>query len=126
MLDYNDLQAISQLLESHLAPIKSDIGILKSDVETLKTDAATLKSDVATLKNDTATQKSDVEELKERSTRVEMILENEISRNIALILENQTKAAEEHQRLNRVDETLETHSDEIFGLKEAVKELQAV
>ena len=49
-LTQEDLLAIGNLLESKLAPIKTDVADLKDDVGTLKTDVAGLKDDVGSIK----------------------------------------------------------------------------
>ena len=63
-LTQEDLLAIGNLLESKLAPIKTDVADLKDDVGTLKTDVTGLKDDVGTLKTDVAGLKDDVGELR--------------------------------------------------------------
>lgn len=63
-LTQEDLLAIGNLLESKLAPIKTDVADLKDDVGTLKTDVAGLKDDVGTLKTDVTGLKDDVGELR--------------------------------------------------------------
>ena len=63
-LTQEDLLAIGNLLETKLAPIKTDVTDLKDDVGTLKTDVAGLKDDVGTLKTDVAGLKDDVGTLK--------------------------------------------------------------
>ena len=63
-LTQEDLLAIGNLLESKLAPIKTDVADLKDDVGTLKTDVAGLKDDVGTLKPDVTGLKDDVGELR--------------------------------------------------------------
>lgn len=63
-LTQKDLLAIGNLLESKLAPIKTDVADLKDDVVTLKTNVAGLKDDVGTLKTDVTGLKDDVGELR--------------------------------------------------------------
>lgn len=63
-LTQKDLLAIGNLLETKLAPIKTDVTDLKDDVVTLKTNVAGLKDDVGTLKTDVAGLKDDVGELR--------------------------------------------------------------
>ena len=63
-LTQEDLLAIGNLLETKLAPIKTDVADLKDDVGTLKTNVAGLKDDVGTLKTDVAGLKDDVGELR--------------------------------------------------------------
>ena len=63
-LTQEDLLAIGNLLETKLAPIKTDVTDLKDDVGTLKTNVAGLKDDVGTLKTDVTGLKDDVGELR--------------------------------------------------------------
>ena len=63
-LTQEDLLAIGNLLETKLAPIKTDVADLKDDVGTLKTDVVGLKDDVGTLKTDVTGLKDDVGELR--------------------------------------------------------------
>ena len=63
-LTQEDLLAIGNLLETKLAPIKTDVADLKDDVVTLKTNVAGLKDDVGTLKTDVTGLKDDVGELR--------------------------------------------------------------
>ena len=63
-LTQEDLLAIGNLLETKLAPIKTDVADLKDDVGTLKADVAGLKDDVGTLKTDVTGLKDDVGELR--------------------------------------------------------------
>lgn len=46
-LTREDLQAIADLMDEKLKPMKEDISVLKTDVTELKTDVAVLKTDVA-------------------------------------------------------------------------------
>ena len=63
-LTQKDLLAIGNLLETKLAPIKTDVTDLKDDVGTLKTDVAGLKDDVGELRSDVVILKDDVSTLK--------------------------------------------------------------
>ena len=63
-LTQEDLLAIGNLLESKLAPIKTDVADLKDDVGTLKTNVAGLKDDVGELRSDVVILKDDVSTLK--------------------------------------------------------------
>ena len=62
-LTQEDLLAIGNLLESKLAPIKTDVADLKDDVGTLKTDVTGLKDDVGELRSDVVILKDDVSTL---------------------------------------------------------------
>ena len=63
-LTQEDLLAIGNLLETKLAPIKTDVADLKDDVGTLKTDVTGLKDDVGELRSDVVILKDDVSTLK--------------------------------------------------------------
>jgi len=117
MTDQELLQAIGQVVEAKMEPIRQDIHELKADVqglkvdvETLKTDVQGLKADVETLKTDiqglkvdVETLKTDVQELKvgytsldkqvstlkDQVTNVRLYLENEQKRTLNLLLEGQ-------------------------------------
>ena len=115
-LTKDDLIAIEELLDRKLEPIKADIVELKTDVAKLKTDVAELKTDVAELKADVAGLKAEVSQIKTdlqhlqaqqnvfetmlaqmkdrldsldgRMKRIELNMENNISKSIQLLAEN--------------------------------------
>ena len=90
-LTNEDLQAISQLMDKKLAPIKDDINILKKDVETLKDSTDTLKNDVT--------------DIKQKVTRIDLTVEDEIRVNIQ-------RVAEGHLDLSRkLNECIKLSSD---------------
>ncbi len=64
-LTNEDLQAIAQLLDDRIGPVKEDVSVLKEDVAGLKEDVSVLKEDVAGLKEDVSVLKEDVSVLKE-------------------------------------------------------------
>ena len=76
-LTKEDLQALSQLMDVKLDPIKADVSGLKkdmvevkSDVSGLKKDMVEVKSDVSGLKKDMVEMKSDVSGLKKDMVEV--------------------------------------------------------
>ena len=76
-LTKEDLQALSQLMDVKLDPIKADVSGLKkdmvevkSDVSGLKKDMVEVKSDVSSLKKDMVEMKSDVSGLKKDMVEV--------------------------------------------------------
>ena len=76
-LTKEDLQALSQLMDVKLDPIKADVSGLKkdmvevkSDVSGLKKDMVEVKSDVSSLKKDMVEMKSDVSDLKKDMVEV--------------------------------------------------------
>lgn len=67
MVDNELLQAMSEMLDTKLNPIKEDVSSLKEDVSSLKTS---------------------VNKLDQRVSSLEMTLETETNRNIKIIAEN--------------------------------------
>ncbi|MDO4338135.1 MAG: hypothetical protein Q4C91_08630 [Eubacteriales bacterium] len=63
-LTNEDLQNISVIFLSALAPMQSDLNILKTDMIEVKSDIRDLKTDVGNLKSDMVEVKADVAELK--------------------------------------------------------------
>lgn len=60
MLTKQDLNAIGNLMENKLKPIRKDISGLKQDVSGLKQDVSGLKKDVSGLKKDVKKLRSDL------------------------------------------------------------------
>ena len=52
MIDKDMLEAIGQLMDEKLTPIRKDVDSLKTDVGSLKTDVDGLKDDVALLRSE--------------------------------------------------------------------------
>lgn len=51
MLEKQDLQAIQQLIQSTIEPLRQDIQSLKADVSALQDDVTIIKSDVKDIKS---------------------------------------------------------------------------
>lgn len=72
MKDHELLNAISDMMDDKLEPLKTDISDLKTSVSNLESDVAGLKTDVAGLKTDVSEMKTDISELKTRVTKLEV------------------------------------------------------
>ena len=68
-LTKEDLQAISQLMDVKLDPIKADMSDLKKDMVEVKADVAGLKKDMVEVKADVAGLKKDMVEVKDIVSR---------------------------------------------------------
>lgn len=107
MLEEKDLQAIAQIIDVKLEPLKADVSELKSEVASLKTDVAILKTDVASLKDRTSHLENAVSNLKSETSELEetvkhntLVTEGLVSKCVQLIGEAITMNAE---RFDRVD-----------------------
>ena len=141
MTDQELLQAIGQVVEAKMEPIRQDIHELKADVQGLKADVETLKTDVQGLRVDVETLKTDVQELKvgytsldkqvstlkEQVTNVRLYLENEQKRTLNLLLEGQQALWDRfvpHEEFDPLEDrtevlalTVQRHSQEIRELQ---------
>ncbi len=135
------LQAIGQVVEAKMEPIRQDIHELKADVQGLKADVETLKTDVQGLRVDVETLKTDVQELKvgytsldkqvstlkDQVTNVRLYLENEQKRTLNLLLEGQQALWDRfvpHEEFDPLEDrtevlalTVQRHSQEIRELQ---------
>ena len=141
MTDQELLQAIGQVVEAKMEPIRQDIHELKADVQGLKADVETLKTDVQGLRVDVETLKTDVQELKvgytsldkqvstlkDPVTNVRLYLENEQKRTLNLLLEGQQALWDRfvpHEEFDPLEDrtevlalTVQRHSQEIRELQ---------
>ncbi len=141
MTDQELLQAIGQVVEAKMEPIRQDIHELKADVQGLKADVETLKTDVQGLRVDVETLKTDVQELKvgytsldkqvstlkDQVTNVRLYLENEQKRTLNLLLEGQQALWDRfvpHEEFDPLEDrtevlalTVQRHSQEIRELQ---------
>lgn len=90
------------LILAELIGVKDDVQGLKSDVQGLKDDVQGLKDDVQKLKSDVDELKGDVQELKTRVTKIELMMESEVSRNIKVIAEGHLTFTKQLQDLTQV------------------------
>ena len=121
-LTKDDLLAISQLLDSRLDPIKSDITELKGDVRNLKDDVRNLKDDVRNLKDDVRNLKDDVRNLKgdvqtlfgkadviENDIRtIKLTMENVIKPQLQLLAENYMPAEKRYEKATAQIENMQS------------------
>lgn len=131
-MDNELLLAIDALMDKKLQPIqedltgikeditglKTDVSVFKTDVAELKTDVTGLKTSVAILQENVTTLQEDMENVKERTTRTEVLLENDIAMKISLIYEG-------HSDLNKKVGQCIKNKEEVDGLKDRVHTLEA-
>lgn len=89
MTDQELLQAIGQVVESKMEPMRQDIQSLKMDVQALKEDVQALKEDVQDLKARMDSLEKRVGTLEEQMTGVRVYLDTDLDRTLKLLLEGQ-------------------------------------
>lgn len=116
-LTKEDLSAISELLQplknemqnftAEMHGLKDNVHNLNDDVHDLKNNAHGLENDVLGLKNDVHGLKDDMQNIDARTAHIELILENEINKNIQLLAENHITLIDKlNQSIKVADKTL--------------------
>lgn len=96
--DIAELKADISVLKEKVHMLEEDVSILKNDVAILKDEVAVLKADVAVLKDDVSVLKNDVAVLKDNVA----VLKNEVA-----VLKDNVSALNEHT--HRIELTLENN-----------------
>ena len=129
MTDEQILQAMQAMLEpikQDIAGMKSDIGNMKQDISGLKTDMIGVKSDVSGLNESVSDLKYDVKEIKQRVTKIEVVQENIVTKNIQLILEGQQTLVDKLRNQDRIESTLNSVKSDTEVIKGVVTEHSAI
>ena len=100
-LTKEDLQAIGQMMDSKLEPLKTDMQEVKSDLQNVK---------------------SDLQEVKERVTRIELTQENVILPRIQLLAEGHNGIVDRLERLDELPDQVEDIQSTVSVLKHVFKE----
>ena len=113
------LQALSDMMDQKLEPIKSELQVLekeqsemKSDLQALKKEQSEMKSDLQTLKKEQSEMKSDLQALKKEQSEMKSDLQKQIKRTErtlrAEIVESENLILDE---VSRVHTILNTHAE---------------
>ena len=134
MTDQELLQAIGQVVEAKIEPIRQDIHALKEDVRALKDDVQVLKDDVQVLKGEVQALKGNVQELQSNYTQLEakvdgirVYIDTDLHRTLGLLLEGQQALWDRfvpHEKFGPLEDrtevlelTVRRHSQEIRALQ---------
>lgn len=109
------LNAISDLMDEKLQPVKVDIrelkedaGVLKQDVSGLKKDVGGLKEDVEKLSEKQVIMEGKMDVMAQNVNNIEFILENKVYHEIHLVAESHFFLK---RKLDYIETTLKRHSD---------------
>lgn len=109
------LNAISDLMDEKIQPVKEDIRELKEDVSGLKRDVSGLKRDVSGLKRDVSELKKNqiimegkMDRMEQKVNNIEFTIENKIYHEIHLVVESHFFLK---RNLDYIETTLEKYSE---------------
>lgn len=100
-----------QILEAILHEIKD----MKADMNDIKADMNDMKADM----ND---MKADMHELKERTTKIEVTLENDVNRNIQLLMEGHIGLVQNIKEIKQDTSQIEDIKNRLFAAETVTKE----
>lgn len=103
MIDHEFLQAISELMDKKLEPIKKDIVDMKSDIDTMKSDIDIMKSDIQ---------------------KLQLHIENITDRNLQILAENHLSLVDKLNQAIKVSDKTILYEIKVNYLTERVEKLE--
>lgn len=89
MTDLELIQAIGQVVEAKMEPMRQDIRGLKEDVKTLRKDIQTLKEDMQVLKGEVQELQQDYSVLETKVDGARVYIDTDLCRTLNLLMEGQ-------------------------------------
>ena len=102
----NEKELLQELVQSvnniqaDMQGMKTDMQDMKTDMQNMKADMQDMKTDVQNMKADMQNMQADISEIKDRTLKIEVTLENETNRNIQLLMEAQSLNAEKIKNID--------------------------
>ena len=112
-LTEQDIQAIAQLIQ----PVKNDMQDMKVDMQNVKDDIKNVKNDMQNVKND-------IQMLSNRTTNIELTLENKTNHNIQLLAENHLNLVDKLNEAIKVQDKSILFEVHVSGLRSRVELLE--
>ena len=97
----NNIQADMQGMTTDMQDMKTDMQNMKADMQDMKTDVQNMKADMQNMQ-------ADISEIKDRTLKIEVTLENETNRNIQLLMEAQSLNAEKIKNIDLALDDIES------------------
>lgn len=110
----NEKELLQELVQSvnniqaDMQGMKTDMQDMKTDMQNMKADMQDMKTDVQNMKADMQNMQADISEIKDRTLKIEVTLENETNRNIQLLMEAQSLNAEKMKSIDLVLDDIES------------------
>ena len=96
----NEKELLQELVQS--------VNNIQADMQGMKTDMQDMKTDVQNMKADIQNMQADISEIKDRTLKIEVTLENETNRNIQLLMEAQSLNAEKIKNIDLALDDIES------------------
>ena len=103
----NEKELLQELVQS-VNNIQADMQGMKTDMQNMKADMQDMKTDVQNMKADMQNMQADISEIKDRTLKIEITLENETNRNIQLLMEAQSLNAEKIKNIDLALDDIES------------------
>ena len=97
---------------------------LYRDMQGMKEDMQSMKEDMQSMKEDMQSMKGDLQEVKDRTSKLELTLENETNRNIQLLAENHINLVDKLNEAISVQNKSILYEVQVSGLKMRVDKLE--
>ena len=110
----NEKELLQELVQSvnniqaDMQGMKTDMQDMKTDMQNMKADMQDMKTDVQNMKADMQNMQADISEIKDRTLKIEVTLENETNRNIQLLMEAQSLNAEKIKNIDLALDDIES------------------
>ena len=110
----NEKELLQELVQSvnniqaDMQGMKTDMQDMKTDMQNMKADMQDMKTDVQNMKADMQNMQADISEIKDRTHKIEVTLENETNRNIQLLMEAQSLNAEKIKNIDLALDDIES------------------
>ena len=110
----NEKELLQELVQSvnniqaDMQGMKTDMQDMKTDMQNMKADMQDMKTDVQNMKADMQNMQADISEIKDRTLKIEVTLENETNRNIQLLMEAQSLNAEKIKNIDLALDVIES------------------
>lgn len=113
---HNDMQ----IMKDDMQTMKGDMQVMKGDMQSMKGDMQAMKGDMQVMKDDMQAMKDDMQALEQKTTMIEMSLENETNHNIQLLAENHMQLVDKLNQAIRVQDKSLLYEVQISGLKSRI------
>ena len=100
----NEKELLQELVQS-VKNIQADMQGMKTDMKNMQADMQNMQ---ANMQADMQNMQADISEIKDRTLKIEITLENETNRNIQLLMEAQSLNAEKMKNIDLVLDDIES------------------